>query len=74
MTLRACEACGAPDASRTCMGCLSCTGLGVVRYCTSECQKKDWRFHKLDCGGLKACACRRCMSDRGESSTSAAAE
>jgi hypothetical protein len=70
--LNACEACGAPSARHKCMGCLSCTGIGVVRYCTPECQEKHWRRHKRDCGGLKACACRRCVSDRGESSTTAA--
>ena len=71
--LRACAACGAPDASRTCMGCLSCTSLGVVRYCTPECQEKHWKRHKRDCGGLKACKCRRCLSERADSSASAVA-
>ena len=71
--LRACAACGAPDARKNCMGCLSCTGLAVVRYCTPECQEKHWKRHKRDCGGLKACACRRCVSERGDSGASAAA-
>ena len=72
--LRACTSCGAPDATRTCLGCRSCTGLSVARYCTPECQTKDWTFHKLDCGGPKACECRSCVSERGESSTAAAPE
>jgi TPR repeat protein len=70
--LNACAACGAPDASRTCMGCLSCTGISVARYCTPACHKKHWRRHKRDCGGLKACKCRSCISERGEGSTTAA--
>ena len=70
--LRLCTSCGAPDATRTCLGCRTCTGISMSRYCTPECQEKDWKFHKLDCGGRKACECRNCVSDRGESSTSAA--
>jgi TPR repeat protein len=71
--LNACEWCGAPDANRTCGGCKSVKGIRVARYCTPKCQKKDWKFHKLDCGGLKVCECRNCrVNDRGESSTSAA--
>jgi len=72
--LNACESCGAPDANRTCGGCRSVKGVSVARYCTPECQKKDWKlFHKLECGGLKVCECRNCrVSERGESSTSAA--
>jgi TPR repeat protein len=72
--LRACMSCGAPDATRTCLGCRSCTGLSVARYCAPECQTKDWKFHKLDCGGIKACECGSCVSERGESITSAAPE
>ena len=49
-------------------------GFKEVRYCTPECQKKDWKFHKLDCGGLKVCECRNCrVCDHGESSTTSAA-
>jgi TPR repeat protein len=71
--LNTCEWCGAPDANRTCGGCRSKKCIRVARYCTPECQTKDWKFHKLDCGGLKVCECRNCrVSDRGESSTSAA--
>jgi len=65
--LRACAACGTPDASRTCRGCKSVTGLSTARYCNRECQKAHWKAHKADCGGRQACACHRCRSDRGES-------
>jgi len=69
--LNACESCGAPDANRTCGGCKSKKCIRVARYCTPACQTKDWKFHKLDCGGLKVCECRNCRVS--ESSTSAAA-
>ena len=72
--LRLCASCGAPDATRTCLGCRSCTGISMARYCTPECQEKDWKFHKLDCGGRKTCECRSCVSERGERSTSATPE
>ena len=72
--LRACTSCGAPDATRTCLGCRSCTGLSVAGYCTPACQEKDGKFHKLDCGGSKACECGSCVGERGESSTAAAPE
>jgi len=73
MLLNACESCGGPGANRTCGGCLSVQGIRVVRYCTSECEQKDWKFRNLDGGGLKVCECRNCrVSDRGGSSTSAA--
>jgi len=73
--LNTCESCGAPDANRTCGGCRPAKGICGVRYCTPECQTKDWKSHKLDCGGLKVCECRNCrVSERGESSTSAAPE
>jgi TPR repeat protein len=44
-----CVSCGAPDITRTCLGCRQ------VRYCTLACQDRDWASHKPDCGGLKAC-------------------
>ena len=73
--LNVCESCGALDANRTCGGCKSVKCIRVARYCTPACQKKDWKFHKLDCGGLKVCECRNCrVSDRGEGSTAAAPE
>ena len=72
--LNACAACGAPDAKLKCAGCRSPTGISVARYCDRLCQKKHWRRHKSDCGCLKACECRSCVSERGESSTAAAPE
>jgi len=60
------------DASRTCAGCKSATGIAKVRYCNPECQNKHWQRHKHDCGGRKACKCRSCVSERGDSGASAA--
>ena len=58
-----CVSCGAPDITRTCLGCRN------VRYCTIACQTQDWHSHKPDCGGPKACECFSCTSDRpGKSS------
>jgi hypothetical protein len=65
--LRACAACGGPDATRTCQGCKSKTGLSTVRYCDPQCQTAHWKAHAPDCGGLEACECLRCESDDGES-------
>ena len=31
-----------------------CGGCGVARYCSRECQKKDWPRHKTKCSLLKA--------------------
>jgi hypothetical protein len=65
--LRACAACGAPDASRACQGCMSVTGISTARYCNPKCQAAHWKAHKTDCGGRRACACHRCKGDGGES-------
>jgi TPR repeat protein len=64
-----CVSCGASDITRTCLGCRK------VRYCTLACQTRDWASHKPVCGGLKACQCFSCTSDRrsGKGSTSSAA-
>jgi TPR repeat protein len=63
-----CAACGAPDITRTCLGCRR------VRYCNPACQKRDLKSHRPDCGSLNACLCFSCASDRrGECSTSSAA-
>ncbi|KAJ7766049.1 hypothetical protein B0H16DRAFT_1522878 [Mycena metata] len=41
-----CDAgCGKPGEMR-------CSGCKILRYCGSECQKKDWKAHKLDCKTL----------------------
>ena len=31
---------------------LKCSGCKVVKYCSRECQKKDWARHKKDCKKL----------------------
>jgi len=64
--LRACAACGALDASRTCQGCRSATGISTARYCNHKCQAAHWKAHKAHCGDRQACACHRCKSDRGQ--------
>ena len=55
--LHACAACGAPDASRTCQGCRSATGVSTARYCTPACQAAHWKAHEPHCG---PCQCHRC--------------
>ena len=40
---RACGACGAVDPP---LRCSACRG---ARYCSAECQKRDWRAHKAAC-------------------------
>lgn len=40
----ACNACGKSDVEL-----LKCGGCGNVRYCSSDCQKKDWKNHKPNC-------------------------
>jgi hypothetical protein len=52
-----CASCGAPDITRTCLGCRK------VRYCTLACQDRDWTSHKPDCGGLKTCLCFSCTDE-----------
>ena len=60
-----CASCGALDITRTCLSCRK------VRYCTPACQKQDWKScHKPDCGGLEACQCFSCASDRHGTSNS----
>jgi len=55
--LRACAACGTPDASRACQGCRSATGVSTARYCNPECQAAHWKAHEPHCG---PCQCHRC--------------
>jgi 3-phosphoinositide dependent protein kinase-1 len=33
---------------------LQCGGCHAVRYCDTECQKKDWKLHKSNCAFVKA--------------------
>jgi hypothetical protein len=42
--------------STCCLNCLStnkpllkCNACSSVKYCSRQCQKIDWQFHKLDC-------------------------
>jgi len=55
--LHACAACSAPDASRTCQGCRSATGISTARYCNPACQAAHWKAHEPNCG---PCQCHRC--------------
>jgi hypothetical protein len=55
--LRACAACGTPDASRACQGCRTATGLSTARYCNPICQAAHRKAHEPDCG---PCQCHRC--------------
>jgi hypothetical protein len=48
--LRACAACGVPDAPRACQGCRTATGLSTARYCNPACQAAHWKAHEPDCG------------------------
>ncbi|EIW54764.1 uncharacterized protein TRAVEDRAFT_39272 [Trametes versicolor FP-101664 SS1] len=31
-------------------GMMRCSGCKMTRYCGAECQKKDWKRHKVSCG------------------------
>ncbi|KAI9052185.1 hypothetical protein LZ554_003545 [Drepanopeziza brunnea f. sp. 'monogermtubi'] len=42
-----CTVCHNPDSSKRCSACK------VARYCSHECQKKDWALHKLVCKFLQ---------------------
>jgi len=43
-----CGTCGTNGKLRTCAAC------GVVRYCSPECQKKDWKEgHRVACAQIK---------------------
>jgi hypothetical protein len=44
-----CKVCGGPGKFR-------CSACNVTRYCSAICQKKDWKEHKLTCGGKKKSA------------------
>ena len=33
-----------------------CSHCNAIAYCSAECQKKDWKKHKLDCAELKKAA------------------
>ena len=40
-----CARCGKPGAT----GMLRCSKCKSVRYCSRECQRSDWKQHKLRC-------------------------
>ncbi|KAG6877909.1 hypothetical protein C0993_002395 [Termitomyces sp. T159_Od127] len=44
-----CDSCGATD-----IPLKNCAKCRVARYCSVECQKKDWRFHKKSCQPFSA--------------------
>ena len=46
---RQCKACGKIDDRN-----MKCRGCEVVHYCSAECQKKDWKTHKVQCKSIKA--------------------
>ena len=41
-TAKVCNKCGNP-------GTLRCSKCKKVYYCSKECQKSDWKTHKLSC-------------------------
>ena len=41
--------CSQPDRKFERSSLLCCTGCDLVSYCSSECQRADWRYHKFDC-------------------------
>ena len=47
--MRQCKACGKIDDRN-----MKCRGCEVVHYCSAECQKKDWKTHKVQCKSIKA--------------------
>lgn len=46
-TFQGCNNCGVSEAKNTCKSCES------VRYCSSQCQKKHWKEHKVLCRAIK---------------------
>ena len=46
MNIKKCSVCDSSLHTRKCSGCLN------IRYCSTECQKKDWNNHKHKCLSL----------------------
>ncbi|KAF2274696.1 uncharacterized protein EI97DRAFT_97061 [Westerdykella ornata] len=46
LTMVPCSGCGVARGTRRCIGCL------YVGYCSSKCQKKDWKEHKKICKSI----------------------
>jgi hypothetical protein len=44
LSLHACSACGSTDGYK-----LACTRCKAVWYCNIDCQRADWRKHKVVC-------------------------
>jgi len=41
-----CRACGTPETEQTLLVCSRCRS---VKYCSKECQRRDWKAHKQSC-------------------------
>ncbi|KAI7843855.1 hypothetical protein COHA_002406 [Chlorella ohadii] len=50
---RPARTCAAPGCGATC-GLRFCGGCGTVRYCSVECNRQNWRAHKVECRRLQA--------------------
>ncbi|KAK3292980.1 uncharacterized protein B0H64DRAFT_327590 [Chaetomium fimeti] len=46
--VRRCRNCGRPERAGSVV-VKKCTGCFVVEYCSAECQKKDWKRHRVEC-------------------------
>ncbi|KAF2813589.1 uncharacterized protein BDZ99DRAFT_474219 [Mytilinidion resinicola] len=58
-----CQTCGSMENIRSCSGC------NLIRYCSKECQRADWGFHKRYCkrtAGLIPAWCARLDTMRSE--------
>ena len=47
--------CSAPNCPNT--GDQNCSGCADASYCSRECQRNDWRFHKETCYSSHKCNC-----------------
>ena len=47
VSMSGCAVCGGLDSPRPCGGC------GLVSYCSTSCQRKDWKEHKTRCRSYK---------------------